>query len=41
MPLWQYLSGLRGETGTQYLPVLRVLDILAWMHMMKYKIGCC
>jgi hypothetical protein len=37
--LWRYLSDLRGEPDALHLPVLRVLDILAWAHVKKYKTG--
>lgn len=30
--LWDYLVLLRDKAGTAHLPVLRVLDILGWMH---------
>ena len=30
--LWKYLTSLRAAPGAGHLPVLRVLDILAWMH---------
>lgn len=41
MTLRQYLTNLRSEPGARHLPVLRVLDILAWMHMEKHKTGRC
>ena len=30
--LWEYLASLRTAPGAGHLPILRVLDILAWMH---------
>src|ERR1022692_121386 len=30
--LWGHLARLRGEAGADHLPVLRVLDIIGWMH---------
>jgi hypothetical protein len=30
--LWGYLAHLRDEAGADHLPVLRVLDIIGWMH---------
>jgi hypothetical protein len=30
--LWQYLADLRAAAGVTHLPILRVLDILGWMH---------
>jgi uncharacterized protein DUF6308 len=30
--LWRYLASLRDQTGQDHLPVLRVLDIIGWMH---------
>jgi Family of unknown function (DUF6308) len=30
--LWCYLARLRDQTGQDHLPVLRVLDIIGWMH---------
>lgn len=41
LTLWQYLSDLRSETGARHLPVLRVLDILAWMHVKQHGTGRC
>jgi Family of unknown function (DUF6308) len=32
MTLWEYLASLRSAPAAGHLPVLRVLDILAWMH---------
>jgi len=32
VPLWEYLTGLRRSAHLDHLPVLRVLDIIAWMH---------
>ena len=32
MTLWDYLAGLRPAAQATYLPILRVLDILGWMH---------
>ncbi len=32
-PLRDYLTGLRGAAHLDHLPVLRVLDIIAWMHV--------
>lgn len=31
--LWDYLASLRDVPGAAHLPTLRVLDILAWMHV--------
>jgi hypothetical protein len=31
--LWNYLASLRDTPGGAHLPTLRVLDILAWMHV--------
>lgn len=41
MTLWQYLGDLRAVPGAGHLPVLRVLDILAWMHVEKCKTPSC
>jgi Family of unknown function (DUF6308) len=30
--LWSYLTRLRDQTGLDHLSVLRVLDIIGWMH---------
>jgi Family of unknown function (DUF6308) len=30
--LWRYLAHLRNQSGQGHLPVLRVLDIIGWMH---------
>jgi hypothetical protein len=30
--LWGHLARLRGEAGADHLPVLRILDIIGWMH---------
>ncbi len=32
MTLWEYLADLRAAAQATYLPILRVLDILGWMH---------
>ena len=32
MTLWEYLADLRAPAGVPHLPILRVLDILGWMH---------
>jgi hypothetical protein len=32
MTLWEYLAGLRAPAEVPHLPILRVLDILGWMH---------
>lgn len=30
--LWRYLANLRDQEGQDHLHVLRVLDIIGWMH---------
>jgi Family of unknown function (DUF6308) len=30
--LWGYLAHLRDEAGPDHLPILRILDIIGWMH---------
>ncbi|MBS2965648.1 hypothetical protein KGA66_21535 [Actinocrinis puniceicyclus] len=32
LPLWSFLASLRDEAGASHLTILRVLDILVWMH---------
>jgi len=32
-PFRDYLTGLRGAAHLDHLPVLRVLGIIAWMHV--------
>jgi hypothetical protein len=33
--LWFYLARLRDQAGLNHLPVLRVLDIIGWMHAQR------
>lgn len=37
--LWNYLASLRDTPGAAHLPILRVLDILAWMHGSQARNG--
>lgn len=39
--LWDYLTSMRETVEGHRLPVLRVLDILAWMHLEKFKTARC
>jgi hypothetical protein len=34
--LWDYLASLRDREGLDHLPVLRLLDIIGWMHAYRH-----
>jgi Family of unknown function (DUF6308) len=37
--LWRYLASIRDQAEQDHLPVLRVLDIIGWMHARRDRAG--